>query len=113
MTVDLVNRLKEFGKKMKDWDKMKTSVVGVSIVKLPNKGDELNFGLELIPVNEEGIPLKRKGKGLFITSLEQWEAFKSLLNNKKAQDLIVNIDSMKKPKITKEDSEENEEVFEV
>ena len=112
MTVDLIGRLKEFGKKMKDWDKMKTSVMGISIVKLPSKGEEPNFGLELIPINKEGIPLKRKGKGLFITSLEQWEAFRELLNNEKAYDLIVNIDGMK-TKATSESSDENGEVFEV
>ena len=110
MTVDLIERLKEFGKKMKDWDKMKTSVDGVSIVKLPTKGDDLNFGLELIPVKEDGTPLKRKG--VFITSMEQWESFKSLLNNEKAHDLIKNIDDMKKQKAVSA-SEDNGEVLEL
>jgi hypothetical protein len=111
MTVDLIERLKEFGKKMKDWDKMKTSVTGVSIVKLPTKGDDLNFGLELIPVNEDGAPLKRKG--VFITSLEQWESFKSLLNNEKAHDLIKNIDGMRKQKAFTSVPENNGEVLEL
>ena len=111
MTVDLINRLKEFGKKMKDWDKMKTSVAGVSIVKLPTKGEDLNFGLELVPVNEDGAPLKRKG--IFITSLEQWEAFKLLLNNPKALDLIKNIDDMRKQKAGKSASEDSGEVLEL
>lgn len=111
MTVDLIERLKEFGKKMKDWDKMKTSIAGVSIVKLPTKGEDLNFGLELIPVNEDGVPLKRKG--VFITSLEQWESFKLLLNNEKAFDLIKNIDDMKKRKAFKSASEDNGEVLEL
>lgn len=111
MTVDLIERLKEFGKKMKDWDKMKTSVVGVSIVKLPTKGEDLNFGLELIPVNEDGTPLKRKG--VFITSLEQWESFKSILNNEKAHDLIKNIDGMKKQKAVISSSEDNGDVLEL
>ena len=47
MTSSLINRLKEFGKEMKDWDKKKTSVVGVTIVKLPSKTDEPSFGLEI------------------------------------------------------------------
>ncbi|MHA1344767.1 MAG: hypothetical protein ACTSVO_06675 [Candidatus Heimdallarchaeaceae archaeon] len=111
MTVDLIERLKEFGKKMKDWDKMKTSVTGVSIVKLPTKGEDLNFGLELIPVNEDGVPLKRKG--VFITSLEQWESFKLLLNDEKAFDLIKNIDEMRKRKAFKGASEDNGEVLEL
>ena len=61
MTVDLTERLKEFGKKVEDWGKMKTSVAGVSIVKLPTKGEDLKLGLEITPVNEDGKPLKKKG----------------------------------------------------
>jgi len=83
MTTDLTDRLKEFGEEMKDWDKKKTSVSGVTIVKLPTKGDDANFGLEIIPAREDGTPLKRKG--LFVTSLEQWEAFKEIFTNPKEQ----------------------------
>jgi hypothetical protein len=111
MTVDLTERLKEFGKKVEDWGKMKTSVAGVSIVKLPTKGKDLNLGLEVLPVNEDGKPLKRKG--VYFTSLEQWEAFKSILNNEKAQDLIENIDGMKKQKAVTSASEDNGEVLEL
>ncbi len=113
MTSGLVDRLKEFGKEMKDWDKKKTSVNGVKIVKLPSKGDENSFGLEIIPVNDEGIPLKRRGKGLFITSLEQWEAFKAIFNNDKAFDLIDSINKMRKARISVVEEDSEEEVFEV
>ena len=113
MTSSLVKRLKEFGKEMKDWDKKKTSVLGVTIVKLPSKGDEPSFGLEIIPVNEAGIPLKRRGKGLFVTSLEQWEAFKDIFNDEKALDLIKSIDEMRKTRLTTVEESIEEEVFEV
>ena len=113
MTSGLVDRLKEFGKEMKDWDKKKTSVLGVTIVKLPSKGDENSFGLEIIPVNEEGIPLKRRGKGLFITSLEQWEAFKDIFNNEKARDLIESINDIRKARVSAIEESVDEEVFEV
>jgi len=113
MSSGLANRLKEFGKEMKDWDKKKTSVTGVTIVKLPSKSDEPSFGLEIIPVNEEGIPLKRRGKGLFVTSLEQWEAFKDIFNNDKAFDLIQSINEMKKSRFSGTEEVSDEEVFEV
>ncbi|MHA1198361.1 MAG: hypothetical protein ACTSQF_03320 [Candidatus Heimdallarchaeaceae archaeon] len=113
MTSGLVDRLKEFGKEMKDWDKKKTSVVGVTIVKLPSKGDDHSFGLEIIPVNAEGIPLKRRGKGLFITSLEQWEAFKDIFNNDKAHDLINSINEIRKIRVSAVEETTDEEVFEV
>lgn len=110
MSVNLVERLKKFGKDMKDWERMRTSVAGVSIVKLPSKGDEPNFGLELLPVNEEGVAIKRKA--LFITSLEQWDAFQEVFSNPKALDLITNINELRKEKAA-EASEESEEVFEI
>ena len=113
MTSSLINRLKEFGKEMKDWDKKKTSVVGVTIVKLPSKTDEPSFGLEIIPVNEDGVPLKRKGKGLFITSLEQWSAFKDIFNNEKAHDLINSINEIRRSRLAVVEETEEEEVFEV
>ncbi len=109
MTTDLTEKLKEFGKEMKDWDKKKTSVSGVTIVKLPTKGDDINLGLEINPEREDGTPLKRKG--LFITSLEQWEAFKEIFSNTKAFDLIQSINNLKTPKTVA--PEEAEEVFEV
>jgi hypothetical protein len=89
---------------------MRTSVAGVSIVKLPSKGDDLNFGLEINPVNEEGNPVKRKG--LFITSLAQWDAFKELFSNPKALDLITIINELKKER-SSEAQEESGEVFEI
>ncbi len=110
MSVNLIERLKKFGKDMNDWERMRTSVAGVSIVKLPSKGDDLNFGLELLPVNEEGVPVKRKA--LFITSLDQWEAFQEVFSNPKALDLITNINEFRKEK-TAEASEESGEVFEL
>ncbi|MHA1224653.1 MAG: hypothetical protein ACTSP3_15625 [Candidatus Heimdallarchaeaceae archaeon] len=113
MSVDLTERLKKYGKEMKDWEEMKTSVEGVSIVKMPSKGDDLNFGLKILPVNEEGKPLKRREKALFITSLEQWEAFKKIFNNKKGYDLILNIDSLRKDRAPQESNDESQEVFEI
>ncbi len=111
MTVDLTKRLKEFGKKADEWGKMKTSVTGVSIVKLPAKGEDLKLGLEVKPVNEEGKPLKPKG--VYITSLEQWEAFKLIFDNEKAHDLIQNIDGMRKQRKVTSASEDNGKVLEL
>jgi len=110
MTTDLTDKLKQFGKDMKDWDKQKTSVAGVTIVKLPTKGEDVNLGLEINPEREDGTPLKRKG--LFVTSLEQWEAFKGIFTNTKAFDLIQSINNLKAPRTTATEEAE-EEVFEV
>ncbi len=111
MSVNLIERLKEFGKDMKDWEEVKTSIEGVIITKMPSKGDDLNFGLKIIPMSKEGKPLKRREKALFITSLEQWEVFKEIFNDPKGFDLISNIDSLRTPRVQEE--EESGEVFEI
>lgn len=113
MNVDLSERLKNFGKEMKDWEEKKTSIDGVSIVKMPSKGDDLNFGLKIIPVSEEGKPLKRREKALFITSLEQWEAFRDIFNDEKGLDLIESIEGLRTPKEAIDKEKENEEVFDI
>ncbi len=110
MSTNLVEKLKKFGKDMSEWEKMRTSVSGVSIVKLPSKGEDLNFGLELNPVNEEGFPMKKKG--IYITSINQWEAFKELFDSPKALDLITTITELKREKATGT-SEQPKEVFEL
>lgn len=111
MTADLTEKLKEFGKEMNDWEKKKTNVSGVTIVKLPSKGDEINLGLEIVPIREDGSPLKRKG--FYVTSLEQWEAFKEIFNDPKAFDLIQSINNLRTPRTSTTEETEEEEVFEV
>lgn len=108
MSSSLINRLREYASSMKDWDKIKTSVEGVSLVKMPG-GEKLS--LEIIPLNEEGNPLKRKG--LFVTSIEQFEAFKNIFIDEKAHDLITGIDALIEKKVITKDSSEKEDVFEL
>ena len=51
-----------------------------------------------------------KRKGLYVTSLDQWESFKEIFNNEKALELIQAIDKLK-AKPEQEQSTESEEVF--
>ena len=106
---DLAERLKEFGKEMKEWEKKKTSVSGANIIKLP--GDETNFGLAINPLKEDGTPYKRKD--LIVTSIEQWEAFKEIFANTKAFDLMQSMNNMKAQRAAASEESEEEEVFEV
>ncbi len=91
MNQELTERLKESAKTMKEWEEMPTSIAGLFIVKMP--GDETSLGLKILPVDEEGKPMKRKG--VFITSLEQWEALESIFTNEKGKELVSCVDSIK------------------
>ncbi len=113
MKMSLTERLEEFAREMKDWETRKTSVVGVEIAKLPKKGDKVNLALKIIPTDENGKPLKRKG--IFLTSFDQWKALKTILADERAEELIKAIDEIRKQQETDEKAEEgeNEEVFEL
>ncbi|MHA1115909.1 MAG: hypothetical protein K9W45_07585 [Candidatus Heimdallarchaeum aukensis] len=109
--MSLKERLEQFAQEMKDWETRKTSIMGVEIAKLPSKEGELNLALKIIPTDEEGKPLKRKG--VFITSLEQWDSMKRIFNDEKATELIENIEKMRQKREIKEDKEDTGEVFEL
>jgi len=55
-------KLTEFLKNGKDWSRMRTSVEGVFVLKLPAyKGSPSRLAVELNPVGEDGSPKKRRG----------------------------------------------------
>ena len=91
--MSLKERLEQYAESMKDWERIRTSISGVSIVKLPSKSGEKRLALEVNPVDEEGNPIKRKG--LYITNKEQWLAFKEIFDDTKALELIESIDELK------------------
>lgn len=54
--------LREFLETGKDWSRLRTSVPGVYVLKLPvYKRAPSRLAIELSPVNEIGNPLKRRG----------------------------------------------------
>ncbi|MHA1302671.1 MAG: hypothetical protein ACTSQE_00295 [Candidatus Heimdallarchaeaceae archaeon] len=110
--MSLIERLEEFAMEMQDWEARKTSIFGVEITKLPSKGQKVNLGLKVVPTDEEGKPLKRKG--IFITSLEQWESMRRIFNDEKALELIETIDKIRQKNQQREtEKDESEGVFEL
>lgn len=109
--MSLREQLEKYAKKLKDWEKVKTSIKGVSIVKLPSKSGVTKLALEINPVDEENKPLKRKP--LFITNKEQWLAFQEIFANDKGLALIENIEEIAGPAKIETQQEENEEILEV
>jgi len=99
-------RLLKFSEELDDWEKIKTSIPGVSIVKLPSKGGGVRLALEVVPTDEEGMPLKRKG--IYITSIDQWKSLQEIFTNPKGLELITNIEELKGEK-TKKPSEGKDE----
>ena len=87
------DKLADFLKSGKDWSRMKTSVPGVFVVKLPpSRGSPTRLVVELNSVDETGSPKKRRG--LILRSGAQLEGFKQLFGDEKLPKLLVMIDSV-------------------
>ena len=87
------DKLADFLKSGKDWSRMKTSVPGVFVVKIPPyRGSPTRLVVELNPVDETGSPKKRRG--LILRSGAELEEFKQLFGDEKLPKLLVMIDSV-------------------
>ena len=90
---DIEAQLKEHLKNGKDWEKMETPVVGVSVVKVPaTKTRPALLFLEVNPLKDDGKPMKRKG--LFVGSKEMLIKFGEALNDDKVFQLIGELEKV-------------------
>ena len=91
-------KLKELLATGKEWTRVKTSVPGVFIVKLPVfRSSPARLSVEINPVDASGNPTKRRG--LFIMSMEEYEEFKAILTNEKMESLLDMLEEVN-PKAT-------------
>ncbi|MFH2112808.1 MAG: hypothetical protein ABIJ47_16290 [Candidatus Bathyarchaeota archaeon] len=80
-------KLAEFLEKGKDWDKVKTTVPGVFVMKMPgSKTRPASLSVEVNPVDAGGSPTKRRG--LIIRGVEEYLEFKEILLNEKLESLL-------------------------
>jgi hypothetical protein len=80
-------KLEEFLETGKDWAKVKTSVPGVFVMKMPgSKNREPSLSVEINPVDASGSPTKRRG--LIIRSVDELLEFKDILGNEKVESLL-------------------------
>ena len=89
-----------------DWAKVKTTVPGVFVMKMPgNKSRAPSLAVELNPVDAGGSPTKRRG--LIIRTVDELLEFKDMITNEKVETLLemledVNPDTGKSGKRSKE-----------
>jgi hypothetical protein len=90
-------KLVDFLKTGKDWSRIRTSVAGVFVVKLPPyRSSPARLVVELNPVDETGNPKKRRG--LVLRSSAELEEFKELFREEKLPKLLSMLDSVN-PKV--------------
>jgi hypothetical protein len=105
------DKLADFLKNGKDWSRMRTSVPGVFVLKLPAyRGSPTRLAVELNPVGEDGSPKKRRG--LVLRSTVELEDFKELFQYEKLSKLVSILDTVN-PKFEAAKRGKREEVIEL
>lgn len=109
MTVD--ERLMQFLKDGKDWERKATSIPGVFLLRLPAfRGKPASLAIEINPVSSSGSATKKRG--VVIRSSPELEEISRLLSNSKLAELAKNIDEVN-PEKTLTKSGGPEDIFEI
>jgi len=92
--MDLKQKILEHMKTAKPWQRVRTQIEGIFLVKAPVKNDQEQIMIEINPLDAEGKPIKRRG--LFLTNSDQLKAFRKVLNNDKALEVLEAIETERK-----------------
>ncbi|HUS79289.1 MAG TPA: hypothetical protein VM050_11600 [Patescibacteria group bacterium] len=85
-------KLSKFLETGTDWEKLKTSVPGVFIQKLPPyRSSPARLAVEVNPVDASGNPTKRRG--LLLRYIDEFETFREILNDEKLPKLLEMLDA--------------------
>jgi len=104
-------KLADFLKTGKDWARLKTSVSGVFVLKLPAyRSAPTRLAVELNPADESGNPKKKRG--LILRSTKELEEYKELFQPEKLSKLLGIIDQVN-PKVEAAKRRKEEEVIEL
>lgn len=104
-------KLTDFLKTGKEWTRMRTSVPGVFVLKLPPyKGSSTRLVVELNPVDDTGRPKKRRG--LVLRSSSELKDYKELFQYEKLSKLLGLLDSVN-PGVEAVRRKKGEEVIEL
>ena len=104
------DRLSQFLKTGPDWGRLKTTVPGLFVLKLPAyRNSPTRLAVELNPVDDSGSPTKRRG--LVIRSSQELEEYVKLFQQDKLSPLLNAIDKVNPP--MKKALRPGEEVLEI
>jgi hypothetical protein len=109
MSVD--ERLNQFLKDARDWEKKATNIPGLFLLKLPGlKGSPPSISIEINSVDASGSPTKKRG--VLIRSAAELKWIKDILSNPKAAELVERVDKIN-PQKKERSLTTNADVFEV
>ncbi|MEM2178723.1 MAG: hypothetical protein QW272_07910 [Candidatus Methanomethylicaceae archaeon] len=91
--MSLEEKLKNFLEKGKDWERKRTTIDGIFILKiLQGKNKPSRIIVELNPTDEFGNPIKKRG--IILRNSEDLKEFRNLINIDKLEYLLKEIDNV-------------------
>ncbi|MGI0043432.1 MAG: hypothetical protein ACRD47_06955 [Nitrososphaeraceae archaeon] len=109
MSID--ERLNQFLKNARDWEKKATNIPGLFLLKLPGlRGNPPSIVFEINPVDASGSPTKKRG--VVVRSAAELEWIKDILLNPKTAELAEKMDKVNPPK-KESSSRTSTDIFEV
>ena len=105
------DKLDSFLKSGADWAKLKTSVPGIFVVKMPAyRNSPARLAVELNPVDSSGLPTKKRG--VMIRTKEELEQFKELFESDKLTQLLEGVEKVN-PATTKSSGSKSGDMLEI
>lgn len=92
-------KIEEALENVEAWQRVPTSVDGAFLVKTPEKAGRKTVMVEINPLNERRIPIKRRG--LFLRHQVELERFLEVLGNESISELLKAVDEMSDTPVTK------------
>ena len=87
------DKLATFLKSGADWSRLKTSIPGVFVLKMPPyRNSPARLAVELNPVDATGSPTKRRG--LILRTKQELDEFKELFQFEKLLPLVTGVESV-------------------
>jgi len=89
-------KLSNFLKNGQDWTRLRTSIPGVFVLKMPAyKSSPARLAVEVNPVDASGNPTKKRG--LILRSLQELEEYSKIFQNEKISVLLKAIEKTNPP----------------
>ena len=105
-------RLSQFLREGKNWERKATSISGVFLIKLPEyKSRPPYIAMEINPVDSTGAATKKRG--ILIKSSSELEQISNILTNAKIVDLATSLDEVNPEKKSKAPQSTETDVFEI
>ncbi len=106
-----VQRLMQFLKEGKDWERKATSIPGIFLLRLPGlRSSPPSLAIEINPVDSTGSATKKRG--VVIRSSSELEVVNNLLSNPKLSQLAKSMDEVN-PEVRRATTTTQSEVFEI